>query len=249
MQSKHHIQILLLSTAILSACTSRDAELANFIEQTKREQPTGVKPLPEVKPYENFAYAAQVVRSPFAPGGSGTSSVAGLRPDSRRNREVLEQFALDTLKMVGTLRQAGRTFGLVQTKDGLIHRVLPGMPHQMVGPFIFFDQMGPAEFVLGQGIDVRPHPHIGLATVTYLFEGEIVHRDSLGSHQAIRPGANEIGFACAGDVLTPYINGVQMRRRQESLHVLHEGQVGISAASFATAPLMILVDWVRVGNP
>jgi redox-sensitive bicupin YhaK (pirin superfamily) len=59
----------------------------------------------------------------------------------------------------------------------------------MVGPFIFFDQMGPAEFLLGQGIDVRPHPHIGLATVTYLFDGEIIHRDSLGTLQPIRPGA------------------------------------------------------------
>jgi redox-sensitive bicupin YhaK (pirin superfamily) len=59
----------------------------------------------------------------------------------------------------------------------------------MVGPFIFFDQMGPAEFVLGEGIDVRPHPHIGLSTLTYLFRGEIMHRDSLGVEQPIRPGA------------------------------------------------------------
>jgi hypothetical protein len=62
--------------------------------------------------------------------------------------------------------------------------------------------------------------------------------------EAIRPGANEIGLACEGDVLTPYINGVQIRRRQERLHVLHEGQVGVSAASFETAPLVIVVDWV-----
>jgi redox-sensitive bicupin YhaK (pirin superfamily) len=58
----------------------------------------------------------------------------------------------------------------------------------MVGPFTFFDQMGPAALASGQGIDVRPHPHIGLATVTYLFEGELLHRDSLGSNQPIRPG-------------------------------------------------------------
>jgi redox-sensitive bicupin YhaK (pirin superfamily) len=56
-------------------------------------------------------------------------------------------------------------------------------------PFIFFDQMGPAEFIVGQGIDVRPHPHINLATVTYLFDGEIIHRDSLGTMMPIRPGA------------------------------------------------------------
>jgi redox-sensitive bicupin YhaK (pirin superfamily) len=66
----------------------------------------------------------------------------------------------------------------------------------MVGPFIFFDHMGPAEFHAGQGIDVRPHPHIGLATVTYLFAGEIMHRDSLGSVAAIRPG--EVNWMSAG---------------------------------------------------
>ena len=66
----------------------------------------------------------------------------------------------------------------------------------MVGPFIFFDQMGPAEFLIGNGIDVRPHPHIGLATVTYLFEGEVFHRDSLGTSLAIRPG--EVNLMTAG---------------------------------------------------
>jgi redox-sensitive bicupin YhaK (pirin superfamily) len=74
--------------------------------------------------------------------------------------------------------------------DGFkVRRVLPSAQRQMIGPFIFFDQMGPADFNIGHGIDVRPHPHINLATVTYLFEGEIIHRDSLGSVQAIRPGA------------------------------------------------------------
>jgi redox-sensitive bicupin YhaK (pirin superfamily) len=70
-----------------------------------------------------------------------------------------------------------------------VRRVLPSSQRQMVGPFIFFDQMGPAEFLTNQGIDVRPHPHINLATVTYLFEGEIVHRDSLGTAKTIEPGA------------------------------------------------------------
>lgn len=70
-----------------------------------------------------------------------------------------------------------------------VRRVLPAAQRQMVGPFIFFDHMGPAVFEAGKGIDVRPHPHIGLTTVTYLFEGELLHRDSLGSVQAIRPGA------------------------------------------------------------
>lgn len=62
-----------------------------------------------------------------------------------------------------------------------VRRALPAPKRQMVGPFIFFDQMGPAEFLTDQGIDVRPHPHVNLATVTYLFDGEILHRDSLGT--------------------------------------------------------------------
>lgn len=70
-----------------------------------------------------------------------------------------------------------------------VRRALPSTKRQMVGPFIFFDQMGPAEFLSDQGIDVRPHPHINLATLTYLFEGQILHRDSLGSDLAIEPGA------------------------------------------------------------
>src|SRR5207253_6255537 len=70
-----------------------------------------------------------------------------------------------------------------------VRRALPSARSRMVGPFIFFDHFGPAVFRVGDGIDVRPHPHIGLATVTYLFDGEIVHRDSLGSAMPIRPGA------------------------------------------------------------
>ncbi len=81
--------------------------------------------------------------------------------------------------------------------DGFtVRRALPSQHKRMVGPFIFFDQMGPAAFKIGDGLDVRPHPHIGLATVTYLLEGEILHRDSLGSVQAIRPG--EVNWMTAG---------------------------------------------------
>lgn len=69
-----------------------------------------------------------------------------------------------------------------------VRRTLPSTDRRMVGPWIFFDHMGPAHFSPGPGIDVRPHPHIGIATVTYLFEGEMLHRDSLGSLQVIRPG-------------------------------------------------------------
>lgn len=81
--------------------------------------------------------------------------------------------------------------------DGFtVRRALPSPHRRMVGPFIFFDEMGPVEMVGGQGLDVRPHPHIGLATVTYLLEGEILHRDSLGSVQPIRPG--EVNWMTAG---------------------------------------------------
>ena len=120
-----HLLLVSAAVALLAGCSSRDTELSQFIAQTKQEQATGVKPLPEVKPYETFVYADQSIRSPFVPGGSGSSS-PGLRPDSHRNREFLEQFALDTLKMVGTLNMSGKSFGLVQTRDGLVHRVLPG---------------------------------------------------------------------------------------------------------------------------
>ncbi|RYG82271.1 pilus assembly protein PilP, partial [bacterium] len=107
-------------------CSSRDGDLEAYIKQTRQEQPGGVEALPEVKPYESFTYQDATMRSPFVPGGSGASSVANVRPDSRRNREYLERFSLDTLKMVGTLAMGGRNFGLVQTKDGLVYRVLPG---------------------------------------------------------------------------------------------------------------------------
>jgi redox-sensitive bicupin YhaK (pirin superfamily) len=77
-----------------------------------------------------------------------------------------------------------------------VRRTLPDRRQQRIGPFIFFDHMGPADFLPGTGVNVRAHPHIGLATVTYLFEGEILHRDSLGVVQPIRPG--EVNWMTAG---------------------------------------------------
>jgi redox-sensitive bicupin YhaK (pirin superfamily) len=79
-----------------------------------------------------------------------------------------------------------------------VRRALPHGKRQMVGPFIFFDQMGPVQFMAGQGLDVRPHPHIGLATVTYLFDGRIMHRDSEGNAQEIVPGAMNLMTAGRG---------------------------------------------------
>ena len=81
--------------------------------------------------------------------------------------------------------------------DGFqVRRALPTARRRLVGPFIFFDRMGPAILRAGQALDVRPHPHIGLSTVTYLFEGEILHRDSLGSRQPIVPG--DVNWMTAG---------------------------------------------------
>lgn len=81
-----------------------------------------------------------------------------------------------------------------------VRRALPSVQRQMVGPFIFFDQMGPAEFLTGQGVDVRPHPHIGLATVTYLLKGRLHHRDSIGTDAWISPG--EVNLMVAGQGIT-----------------------------------------------
>lgn len=81
-----------------------------------------------------------------------------------------------------------------------VRRLLPAARRRMVGPFIFFDEMGPAAFAPGQGIDVRPHPHIGIATITYLFDGTIMHRDSLGYVQPIEPGAVNLMTAGRGIV-------------------------------------------------
>ena len=81
-----------------------------------------------------------------------------------------------------------------------VRRALPAPERQMVGPFVFFDQAGPAEFITGKGVDVRPHPHIGLGTVTYLYRGEFQHRDSIGSNQLILPGA--VNWMVAGRGVT-----------------------------------------------
>ncbi|MDP1026475.1 pirin family protein [Sphingomonas sp. KR1UV-12] len=104
--------------------------------------------------------------------------------------------------------------------DGFtVRRALPSAHRRMVGPFIFFDQMGPAAFRGGEGLDVRPHPHIGLATVTYLLGGEIMHRDSVGSVQAIRPG--EVNWMTAGQgIVHSERTGPEQRAADTSLYGL-----------------------------
>lgn len=95
-----------------------------------------------------------------------------------------------------------------------VARVLPSRHRRMVGPFIFLDRMGPGVFSQGRGLDVRPHPHIGLATVTYLFSGELLHRDSVGSRQAIRPGA--VNWMTAGRGIAHSERTPEAKRRGSS---------------------------------
>ena len=98
-----------------------------------------------------------------------------------------------------------------------VRRVLPSAERRNVGPFVFFDQMGPAELAPGQGIDVRPHPHTGLATVTYLFAGTIVHRDSLGSVQSIKPGA--VNWMTAGrGIVHSERSDAELRKQRQKLY-------------------------------
>ena len=111
-----------LSTA-LAGCGGGGADLDAFIKQVKAAPGGRVEPLPVIQPYEAFTYADQNLRSPFVP------SIAvgnGVRPDANRQREYLEQFSLDTLKMVGTLNLGGNHYGLVLAKDGRVHRVITG---------------------------------------------------------------------------------------------------------------------------
>src|SRR6201981_3837512 len=102
--------------------------------------------------------------------------------------------------------------------DGFeVRRALPHGKRQMVGPFIFFDHFGPVQFMSGKGMDVRPHPHIGLATVTYLFDGSIMHRDSEGNIQEIEPGAMNLMTAGRGIAHSERTPDVQRQTGQKML--------------------------------
>jgi type IV pilus assembly protein PilP len=117
-----------LASFIMAGCSSGQSDLQKWIADTKKKPGGRIQPLPEVKPYETFAYSAGNLRSPFQPQGPGAvgGGVAGLRPNTRRNREFLEGFSLDTLRMVGTFKVGSNFYGLVQSKDGLVHKVQPG---------------------------------------------------------------------------------------------------------------------------
>jgi type IV pilus assembly protein PilP len=115
-----------LAGLVASGCSGGQSDLQKWIADTKKKPGGRIKPLPEVKPYETYVYQDANMRSPFQPAGPNANSLASLRPSTRRNREFLEGFSLDTLKMVGTFKVGSSFYGLVQSKDGLVHKVQPG---------------------------------------------------------------------------------------------------------------------------
>jgi type IV pilus assembly protein PilP len=120
--------VAVLAGLMTAGCSGGQSDLQKWIAETKKKPGGRIQALPEVKPYETFVYSASTMRSPFHPQGPGAlgGGVAGLRPTARRNREFLEGFSLDTLRMVGTFKVRGSFYGLVQSKDGLVHKVQPG---------------------------------------------------------------------------------------------------------------------------
>ena len=117
-----------LLAMLVVGCAGDTSDLQEYIAEVKQRPGGRIEPLPQIKPYETFQYTANQVRSPFVPDTPQVSEQAptGPTPVKNRNKEYLEQFPLDTLSMVGTLEREGKTFGLLQTKDGLVHRVQPG---------------------------------------------------------------------------------------------------------------------------
>ena len=114
-----------LAGLVAAGCSGGQSDLQKWIETTKKKPGGRIQALPEVKPYETYVYSASKMRSPFQPLGASNGQ-ASLRPSSRRNREFLEGFSLDTLRMVGTFKVGSNFYGLVQSKDGLVHKVQPG---------------------------------------------------------------------------------------------------------------------------
>lgn len=125
-----------------------------------------------------------------------------------------------------------------------VRRTLPSVQHRLVGPFIFWDHLGPARFEAGKGIDVRPHPHIGLATVTYLFDGEIVHKDSLGSDLAIAAG--DVNWMTAGrGIVHSERTGAERRKVGGAVHGI-QSWVALPSEKEETEPAFQHVDRKRL---
>jgi type IV pilus assembly protein PilP len=118
---------VVLAALAVGGCSGGQSDLQKWIETTKKKPGGRIQPLPEVKPYETYVYSAANLRSPFQPQGpNANSGLASARANTHRNREFLEGFSLDTLKMVGTFKVGNNFYGLVQSKDGLVHKVQPG---------------------------------------------------------------------------------------------------------------------------
>ena len=139
-----------------------------------------------------------------------------------------DKFQCDAIKALIVPRTADLGDGFT------VRRALPSAQSRMVGPFVFFDHFGPTVFRAGNGMDVRPHPHIGLATVTYLFDGEIMHRDSLGTSAPIRPG--EINWMTAGrGIVHSERTAPERRAGEDHLHGL-QTWVALPSAAEEMAP-------------
>ena len=118
---------VVLAALVAAGCSGGQSDLQKWIDATKKKPGGRIQPLPEVKPYETYVYAAGNLRSPFQPQGpNANNGLAAARASTHRNREFLEGFSLDTLKMVGTFKVGNNFYGLVQSKDGLVHKVQPG---------------------------------------------------------------------------------------------------------------------------
>jgi type IV pilus assembly protein PilP len=117
---------VVLAALVAGGCSGGQSDLQKWIEATKKKPGGRIQPLPEVKPYETYVYAAGNLRSPFQPQGPNANNGLASARTSHRNREFLEGFSLDTLRMVGTFKVGNNFYGLVQSKDGLVHKVQPG---------------------------------------------------------------------------------------------------------------------------
>lgn len=122
------LKLAAVAAMALSAagCGGGNDDLLEYIDKVKARPGGRIEPLPQIKPYETFTYEAQSLRSPFIPDTPKGRAAAGPRPEANRPKEYLEQFPLDTLRMVGTLQRDNNKYALLQTQDGLVHRVVPG---------------------------------------------------------------------------------------------------------------------------
>lgn len=128
----HRLAIISMGTLLLAGCVNDEfQDLRDYTAQVKSRQPSGIEPLPPIPAYESFAYNAEAIRNPFLPmdvpnEDAEVIEATGPGPDLNRQKEELEGYPLDTLRMVGTLDLNGKLWGLVRTSDRVIHRVLPG---------------------------------------------------------------------------------------------------------------------------